>query len=252
VKKAVDLLVEHGYYTRQTIKDPETGRIWTSTAVHNVPQTDQAQVAPDDQNPPTGSQSGGPSAENPFKTQEENSHLPSGPEAAQEVPAAGERSEEEGREGSDLSDNQMAECAKVLSGLGRRDARLTLGFAEVAELVPLAAEWLRRGAKAAQLEVVLSAPVDGPVRSAKGLVRYRLVNKLPAELPAELPAVPKVGPECTDCGRPVVAEGVRLCGACRASLAEDEEKVSVISRGVEMARRALPARTPVGLAHLSA
>ncbi|WP_073928856.1 hypothetical protein [Streptomyces sp. CB03911] len=112
--------------------------------------------------------------------------------------------------GSPSADGDTVEAERVLLALRRSDPRLVLGAAEVARLLPLAAEWLARGVSPAGLLHVLTAGLPVQVKSPAALVRCRLADKMP---PAVRP-LPLL--DCADCERafrPLGAE--RRCAPCR-------------------------------------
>ncbi|MEV5655355.1 MarR family transcriptional regulator [Streptomyces sp. NPDC052291] len=108
----------------------------------------------------------------------------------------------------------------ALAGLGRRDPRLALSAADCATLEPLAAAWLARGVDVAHLTQALTAGLPEDVAFPLGLVRRRLVDKMPPQLPDASPAgrpAPDLRVECVECGRPGPPEALPdgLCGPCR-------------------------------------
>ncbi|MYV56462.1 helix-turn-helix domain-containing protein [Streptomyces sp. SID3212] len=125
--------------------------------------------------------------------------LPPTPQAPAATPPA------EGREGgrsAALSDiEQRAYDVLVLIALD--EPRLTLGERELVRLAPLAAVWLERGADAGQLRRALTAGLPEQVGSPAGLVRRRLLDKLPPVRPAA--GVGQLPPWC-GCGDHPAAE----------------------------------------------
>ncbi|GAA3003485.1 hypothetical protein JCM13580A_20070 [Streptomyces drozdowiczii] len=109
----------------------------------------------------------------------------------------------------------------ALAGLGRRDPRLALSAADCATLEPLAAAWLARGVDVTHLTQALTAGLPEDVAFPLGLVRRRLVDKMPPRLPDAPPSgrpAPDLRVECVECGRPGPAEALPdgLCHPCRA------------------------------------
>ncbi|MFJ3087182.1 MarR family transcriptional regulator [Streptomyces sp. NPDC086838] len=109
----------------------------------------------------------------------------------------------------------------ALAGLGRREPRLALSAADCATLEPLAAAWLARGVDVTHLTQALTAGLPEGVAFPLGLVRRRLVDKMPPQLPDAPPAgrpAPDLRVECVECGRPGPPEALPdgLCGPCRA------------------------------------
>ncbi|WP_329028965.1 MarR family transcriptional regulator [Streptomyces sp. NBC_01423] len=108
----------------------------------------------------------------------------------------------------------------ALAGLGRREPRLALSAADCATLEPLAAAWLARGVDVTHLTQALTAGLPEAVAFPLGLVRRRLVDKMPPQLPDAPPAgrpAPDLRVECVECGRPGPPEALPdgLCGPCR-------------------------------------
>ncbi|MEU5821196.1 MarR family transcriptional regulator [Streptomyces sp. NPDC047803] len=108
----------------------------------------------------------------------------------------------------------------ALAGLGRREPRLALSAADCAALEPLAAAWIARGVSVGHLASVLTAGLPEDVTFPRGLVRRRLVDKMPPQLPdAPEEGHPANGlrVECVECGRPGPADALPdgLCRPCR-------------------------------------
>ncbi|MFE6697834.1 MarR family transcriptional regulator [Streptomyces sp. NPDC057718] len=111
----------------------------------------------------------------------------------------------------------------ALARLGRDDHRLALSADDCTTLEPLAAHWLDRGVTIDYLTNTLKAGLPTQVDSPVGLLRRRLIDKLPPRLPAT-PSTPADAPaparrilvECTDCGRPGQPEALPhgLCQPC--------------------------------------
>ncbi|MEU8507508.1 hypothetical protein AB0C40_22810 [Streptomyces brevispora] len=106
-------------------------------------------------------------------------------EFVESEPASEPASEPEAEVGP-ARDPQVAEAERVLLSLRHAHPQLHLGVREARSLAEAAADWLRRGVKAAELRLALVSelPSDG-VRSAVGFLRYRLVQKLPEPVCAE-------------------------------------------------------------------
>ncbi|WP_432022967.1 MarR family transcriptional regulator [Streptomyces parvus] len=111
----------------------------------------------------------------------------------------------------------------ALAQLGRNDHRLALSADDCTTLEPLATQWLDRGVTTDYLTNALAAGLPAQVDSPVGLLRRRLIDKLPPQLPAT-PSTPAGTPaptrrllvECTDCGRPGPPEALPdgLCRPC--------------------------------------
>ncbi|WLQ35425.1 hypothetical protein P8A18_19230 [Streptomyces castrisilvae] len=186
------------------------GGLWvTDQLFSNVPLTDHearrlrdanAQVAPGDQYPTVGDPGtrsiGGYQPE--VEEREKNfSHPPSEAPAAEPAEPAEPAESAESAEPLESAEPaepvarapEVVEAERVLLSLRHASPQLHLGVREARTLSGAAADWLRRGVKAAELRLALVSelPADG-VRSAFGFVRHRLVQKLPEE-PAYAPAV---------------------------------------------------------------
>ncbi|MEU0133284.1 MarR family transcriptional regulator [Streptomyces sp. NPDC006296] len=115
----------------------------------------------------------------------------------------------------------------ALARLGRTDPRLALSAADCAVLEGLASAWLERGVSTDYLTQALVSGLPAQVGSPVGLVRRRLVDKIPPRLPAppEPPApgteVRRVLMECTRCRAPGQPEAFPdgLCRSCRTEAA---------------------------------
>ncbi|MEU1433082.1 hypothetical protein ABZ438_03225 [Streptomyces sp. NPDC005786] len=101
------------------------------------------------------------------------------------------------------TDPQVVQAERVLLSLKHADIQLRLGVLEARGLAGTAADWLRRGASAAELRMALSRglPEDG-VRCAVGFLGKRLVRMMPEPVreeepvlapPALLPPIPCEG-----------------------------------------------------------
>ncbi|MET9618335.1 hypothetical protein [Kitasatospora indigofera] len=112
--------------------------------------------------------------------------------------------------GPQAADVDAVEAERVLLALRRNDPRLVLGAAEVARLLPLAAEWLARGVSPAGLLHALTAGLPAQVKSPAALVRCRLTDKMPTAV-RPLPLL-----DCADCERAFRPLGTeRRCAPCR-------------------------------------
>ncbi|MFJ5863644.1 MarR family transcriptional regulator [Streptomyces parvus] len=111
----------------------------------------------------------------------------------------------------------------ALARLGRNDHRLALSADDCTTLEPLATQWLDRGVTLDYLTSTLTAGLPTQIDSPVGLLRRRLIDKLPPSLPttestsADNP-IPtrRLLVECTDCGRPGPPEALPdgLCRPC--------------------------------------
>jgi hypothetical protein len=100
------------------------------------------------------------------------------------------------------------------------DPRLTIGEREALELLPLVAPWLER-TTAEALREALTSGLPVKVGSAKGILRRRLLEKLPPQRASPSPAGSGLPPWCGACdGEPLaerwisVADGVARCPDC--------------------------------------
>jgi hypothetical protein len=111
----------------------------------------------------------------------------------------------------------------ALAQLGRTEPRLALSAADCTVLEELAAAWLDRGVNTDYLTQSLVSGLPAQVGSPVGLVRRRLIDKIPPHLPAA-PAPAAAGTparrvmmECTECRTPGHPEALPdgLCRPCR-------------------------------------
>ncbi|MFC8534503.1 hypothetical protein ACFUJY_11190 [Streptomyces sp. NPDC057249] len=209
------------------------GGLWmTDQLFSNVPLTDEearalrvanAQAKPTDR-PRAGGQAGtrsvGASQPEVVEEREKNTPHPPTEAPAAEAPVA------EAAGPVTATDAEVAQAERVLLSLRHANPQLHLGVREARGLSGMAADWLRRGVKAADLRQALvnALPAEG-VRSAYGFVRHRLVHKLP-EVPAPIAPVATVRPHVTCEGdgpehvfRPRADE--TLCGPCGRQAAEE-------------------------------
>ncbi|NED14157.1 hypothetical protein, partial [Streptomyces sp. SID9124] len=161
------------------------GGLWvTDQLFSNAPLTDEearrlrdanAEAEPGDRYPVDGRASTRSVGVSQPEAEEREKNSPHPPSEAPEPVAA--------------SAPEVREAEGVLLSLRHVSPQLHLGVREARGLSEMAADWLRRGVKAAELRTALvtGLPADG-VRSAFGFVRHRLVQKLP-EPPAYVPEV---------------------------------------------------------------
>ncbi len=209
VAKALEELVDAGYYVRHTIRDPETGRVWTETAVYDTPQV---QGPPLPVPPGTGSPSVGDTGTLPTgvkdlvsKDLEKAPSLPSVDDVAAPVaPSVGEGS----------SDHQ-AEAVDVLARLEAVDGRLRLSGRQLRGLAPLAAEWLARGYSAPEVTDAVVQGLPARVYAPAKLVADRLIRKRPAPRREWASYA-----ECGGCrGLLPAGQSAGVCGACAGATA---------------------------------
>ncbi|MCF3106211.1 hypothetical protein IPZ58_32255 [Streptomyces roseoverticillatus] len=143
--------------------------------------------------------------------------------------------------------------ARALAAVVRRERRLRLSAPDVARLAPLAGEWFLRGVSMADFREALTAHLPQVVHYPAGLVRDRLVRKMPpaptfAEQRASAPRTPSRVAGMREClGEhvqprlfPPVADET-LCRECRRGGPEPAPGAAAALRGAGAARDALRA-----------
>lgn len=230
VRRARAQLETEGFLHTRRRQNPETGRWTTQVLVSNVALTTAAEIeaafapaapavpaAPPGGRMPTVGEpavqavGASPKGEN---TEENTSH----PESHREPPPL------------------VGRAAKLLQGLGHREAKLRLGLADAARLAPLAARWFAHGASELELRMALTSGLPPAVHSPAGLLAHRLRDKLPAPRTAVDPAAPaRPLPECAHCGNPLPpAQTTGICTHCTGSAPTPAPPV----RGPALARAA--------------
>ncbi|WP_327172083.1 hypothetical protein OG471_23855 [Streptomyces sp. NBC_01336] len=200
-QKAKGLLKKFGFVHEWRRQDD--GGLWvTDQLMSNVPLTDREarrihdkraespQVGPSDHYPAVGQP----------RTRSVGGHLPEGEEreknSSHPPTEAPEIANESVEPEAEPTDPQVIQAERVLLSLRHTDLQLRLGAREARSLAGTAAEWLRRGADAAELRLALSRglPEDG-VRSARGFLWKRLEMLMPEPRRAEppVPAPPALG-----------------------------------------------------------
>ncbi|MCD0483508.1 hypothetical protein LO771_14130 [Streptacidiphilus sp. ASG 303] len=125
---------------------------------------------------------------------------------------------------TEAEEARAAAAERLLLSLRDDDHRLVLGGRDLKALVPIAAEWLLRGATTAHLRAALVTGLPYALRSPRGVLRHRLLDKMPPaprfteQVRQEAPPPPPVRPlvDCAVCDapfRPVTDE--TRCGGCR-------------------------------------
>lgn len=214
VANALDELVAAGYYLRFTIRDPETGKVWTETSIHDTPQS---QDSPLPVMPGTGRPGSAEAGTLPTgvknlvsKNVEKEPSLPSVSQVrTPAAPAA--REDIAPQEASDGEVPTLGDAVRVLSRLGAVDSRLKLSRRQVDDLAPLAGAWLGNGATVAEITDAVVQGLPAKVYSAAKLVADRLTRKMP-----EPRRQWRTFTDCADgCGR-VLPEGQDsvICGVC--------------------------------------
>ncbi|GAA0423984.1 hypothetical protein [Streptomyces luteireticuli] len=256
-QKAKSELLTEGFL-HEWKRPGERGRWKTEQLISNRPLTPEEAVAvrdgrPSVQSPAVGRPKGRAVGRLPSGNTVENTPSLPSPEAQEAEPTA-----EETGEGGKLSptDTTATEAvvpeadagagavpesfvrrgALALAAVSHGEQRLRLSGRDVAALAPLAGEWLQRGASVEDLREALTQWLPERVHSCVGLVRDRLIRKMPSTPTA---AERRAAREST--GGPRVAQMVlcegsghgqeflfppvgneRLCPGCRSDRAADE------------------------------
>ncbi|MFD7235299.1 hypothetical protein ACFWAT_08305 [Streptomyces syringium] len=145
--------------------------------------------------------------------------------------------------------------AQALTAVSRGERKLRLSPRDIAQLAPLAAEWLQRGSTLRELREALTSGLPARINSPAGLTRDRLVRKMPeppsfADQRAAEPTAPRVASmrECRGdhmhpyLFRPV--DGETLCRDCRLEQAAEAQDgasgaIGAALRGGSLVRAAL-------------
>lgn len=121
---------------------------------------------------------------------------------------------------------QHREAADLLARLRLRDPRLMLSARDVARLAPELTGWLELGLSRAATSAALAEGLpDGPIRSAAGLLAYRLRELRPPRLaeraPGARPTDRQIHPfqTCEDCDRAFRAPSPGKCTSCASTKA---------------------------------
>ncbi|MFI9204740.1 hypothetical protein [Streptomyces sp. NPDC053048] len=234
-------LIAEGYFHEWREQGPG-GRWRTTQLVSNTPLTPEEATSVR----PGGSPPAPPTAPEPVVGE------PEGPAVGHQTPEDNQGENTTHPPLQPVGDDPLAERgAQALVAVTRGDRRLRLSSRDVAQLAPLAAEWLRRGVSLGQMREDLTAGLPAQVRSAKGILRDRLLRKMPD--PAAPASVPPVAPPqplqaCSGgCGRlfrPLAEE--TACRECRCEQAagappgdDTSGAVAATRRGMAMVREAL-------------
>jgi hypothetical protein len=105
---------------------------------------------------------------------------------------------ESGREGGRELSPEEQQAADALARITESEPRLMIGELELARLAPLVVPWLSRASQE-QLRAALTAGLPPQIGSPVGLLRRRLLEKLPPARAAE-PARPGLPRWCRKCG----------------------------------------------------
>ncbi|WP_329119246.1 helix-turn-helix domain-containing protein [Streptomyces sp. NBC_01465] len=207
VAKAMDELIDRGYYVRRTTHDPATGQVRTETHVYDTPQRPGSPLPT---NPGTGAAETGNPGASPEgeEDQGKETSLPARELSADPDPAPVQPSE---RTASDL-----ARAAALLARVTGREPKLALSAAETLALAPLAVPWLDRGVSDLVARSLLTSGLPPVVFSARAVLADRLRRKLPAPRThhdAAAPAPPLA--ECAECRDPLPpTQTAGICTPC--------------------------------------
>ncbi|MFH8589552.1 hypothetical protein ACH4GP_35135 [Streptomyces celluloflavus] len=211
VAKALDELVEFGYYVRRTVRDQDSGQVRTETYVFDSPQNDGEVPLPAPAG--TGEAEAGKAGASPKGNKNPNEE-PTHPEPLTPTAAEAPTGRAEGAAPADTA--SAGRGAVLLSRLGRVEPKLALSAADALALAPLAAPWLDRGIPELEIRSLLTDGLPPAVHSARALLADRLVRKLPAPRSprdAAAPAAPLV--ECAECRDPLPRDQqTGICGSC--------------------------------------
>jgi len=216
VSAAYAELIEAGYVLVRRSQDARTGLWTTQVSVYDTPKAASPEVAEPTPGHPEG-RNPGPSTDVSTEGKYQGNNpptLPSVTEAQQEAaPAEGEGEVPKDKNEHQEQDAESRRAGSVLASLGQVDKRLRLSSADIARLVPMAAEWLRRGVSSQSLRADLLDGLPQDIAVPAGLVANRLERKMPTvPLPVE-PVVPLV--TCDTCERTLVrGQMTGSCGVC--------------------------------------
>ncbi|MFE7480033.1 hypothetical protein [Streptomyces sp. NPDC057552] len=208
VRAAVDELIEARYYFRHTYRDAR-GHMRTAVYVFDTPQDT---FAPLPVPPGTGTATPGrtgtlPSVGKDRGTKNETKTPPTSPAPPAEPVTAG-----------DCRGELEHTAAGLLDRLASVDSRLALSAKQATALIPLAVQWLHRGATVAEITDALTQGLPPRVYSAAKLIADRLGRKLPAPRRQW-----KTYADCdADCGRLLPAG--QDSGTCRHCADDDSAR----------------------------
>ncbi|MGP3686255.1 hypothetical protein ACTVZO_16370 [Streptomyces sp. IBSNAI002] len=179
VANALDELVAQGYYFRFTIRDPETGRVWTETALHDLPQTEDS---PAPASPGTGDlapgHAGAPLSGERISSKKQGK-IPPFPPVVEPAQVAASAVREGSSEKQDNQTPQLVEAARIVRRFAAVDSRLNLSERQAAKLAPSVADWLDRGATIGEITDAVTQGLPSKVYSAARLIEDRLDRKRP-------------------------------------------------------------------------
>ncbi|MFB7383809.1 hypothetical protein ACFC6U_40470 [Kitasatospora purpeofusca] len=227
IRKALKELTDAGYYRVEKIRMPD-GTIRTETHVYDTPWS-----SPDATRPAPGGAVTGHTDSPPPKNRHKEPSLP--PSSADDGKA-----------------EEVREAVATLFRVIRPEPRLRLGEAEAAELAPLVAQWLERGATRTDLAHALLPGLPVPMHSAAAVIRYRLEHKMPPARPTALP--PARYAECAKCHDPVPRPGIcRPCSGLTTRTPPPGKAAEAAAAGAARVRTALHSALAGGRpAHIAA
>ncbi|MFF2545144.1 hypothetical protein ACFVUY_21585 [Kitasatospora sp. NPDC058063] len=250
VRKALRELIEAGYYRVERNRMPD-GTIRSEAHVYDTPQIPglrearelleavNLQAEPSVPHPASGPSSSGDAGAHCVKNLVKEPSLPGAAvppkESAEPRPeAAG------GHEGISVEnlDGPLRVAAHTLQQALNGQRRLRLGEAEMVELAPLVAEWLAVGSGPAELAAALLSGLPQTIHSPVGVVRSRLLRKLPMRpAPAERTRTASRMHECDECRDPVSRPG--LCRGASPRRDGANRGAEVTARGMAKVRAAM-------------
>ncbi|MFF2657315.1 helix-turn-helix domain-containing protein [Kitasatospora sp. NPDC058032] len=224
IRKALKELIEAGYYRVEKVRLPD-GTIRSEAHVYDTPQIPglreaeepleavTPQVEPSVPRPASGSPDSGAGGVLCVKNLVKEPSLPS-PEAPPKAPAEPQPEAAGGQVGISVEDldKPLQVAARVLQQALDGQRRMRLGEAEVVELAPLVVDWLSAGIGPAELAAALLPGLPETIHSPVGVVRSRLLRKLPMRPVRAGRAAADGMIECDECRDPVSRPG--RCGRC--------------------------------------
>lgn len=187
-------LVDEGFFHEWRLQGAG-GRWSTTQLISNVPlSADEAAAVrngvPTGEDPAVGQPKGQAIGHSPKNTKDNNDNPPSPPPTTNATdnarPATGREEHALSPEAPEPAPNtsmlpaQLIERgAHALTAVCRSERRLRLSGREIARLAPLAATWFQRSASMSELREALTGGLPDAVRSPAGLIRDRLLRKMP-------------------------------------------------------------------------
>ena len=230
VARALKELTGFGYYRVEKVRQ-EDGTILSVAHAWDTPQ----QVAPAPTRPGSGRAVAGFPDALPVKEREK------------EPPALPPETETDPQP---RSGGAEPPAVALLFRVIRPEPRLRLGVSEAASLAPLVAQWLERGCTQQDLAQALLSGLPRQVHSAVGILRDRLLRKLPPAPPPVPPPVPlpvaseAQRHECGKCGDPVPRAGIcRGCAGLGVRAVAVGGGAAATARGIARVRAAMRSAT---------